>query len=270
MFNFLRELIAVPIRILLWLTGMVPVVNPVAIAKLLWETSGLIEDGEVFLKYLINTQGLEDGRQAADAMFAQTNDARFIAAIAYAEYASGNIEGAQQWVDHALKAGCVNPERLLFIQFITANSRHDNEKSRECIQKIYERNDLPMGYSALAHPLRAYYLFRDGDLDAALEVAERILQIRDDLHAYLIRWAMDLKAGRDEQARKNLEMARASWHGNFFPAVLADYYLILGDQDSAIRQLHEAQQEGFDPNCDPDMAALSQTQAYKNHIAKEV
>lgn len=270
MFSFLRELIAVPIRILLWLTNMVPVVNPVAISKLLWETSGLVEDGEIFLKHLIDTQGIEDGRQAADAMFAHTNDARFMAVIAYTEYAAGNIDAAQQWVDLAHKQGSWNPERLLLVEFLIANSRRDNIKMREYAQMMYDRNDLPMEYSAIAHPLKAYTLLKDGNFTESAQTAKRILSIREDIHARLVQWAVNVKAGREQEAQRDIQIARASWKGKFFSAILADYCLIIGDQQGAMKNLNEAQKEGFDPNWDPDMASLSATQEFQEFKAKEL
>ena len=102
MIHFLRHLTAAPVRLLLWLTGFLPVIDRLMLAQIIWRITADVDDGCNLIILTANKKGLQPAREKAMEVLEKTHDASAAVSIGMVEaHACFDPEAAYGWIQKA-------------------------------------------------------------------------------------------------------------------------------------------------------------------------
>ena len=181
--NFSRQLIAVPVRLLVWICGFVPIFDRLRLVKILWFLGREVEDGSAVIGLAAAQEGMDSARHEAERIFAQCNEAHITATIAWLEVQHDNdYSAAHDWVQKAKQADCANEQMLLMMELVLS-TRLAEYNQAQIVERILSRNDLPMQFTREALLCKGGLLVNQHRWNQARRIAERILSIEDNEHA---------------------------------------------------------------------------------------
>ena len=99
--KIIREILVLPLRILLLITRFVPVVDEYALVKWIWRISRTDEYGFQMVMLTTRKFGLQAGRDLAHEILNETRSAMIVYGIALHEQMEKNYQAAKQWIDLA-------------------------------------------------------------------------------------------------------------------------------------------------------------------------
>lgn len=208
MIGFIREVFAVPLRLLLFVCSRIEIFDKVVVANWLWRLTWNAEDAEVFLSFVLSKHGIEHARELADGLLLQTKDARVANVIAVYEFNSRNFAQTEHWINKATELECENLELLLWVRFLLALPR-GIESAEPVIDEMVARNDLPSHYSEISWSIKSWLLVCRREWEKAEFYANRVLEIRDNEWALFTKWVLELRAGNSSVAEVLFEKAKS-------------------------------------------------------------
>ncbi len=205
---FIRELIAVPLRIIIWLCSVVAIFDTVALSKLLFKLTNNIEDALSYLNLYITKNSLEAAREIAEKLLCDTRNSRVAMVMSLAENDAHNFSESRSWILKAKEGNCSDQDFLLLPELMISIST--NNIDYLIVDEIISRNDLPMQFSTMAYCLKCSHLFFTGELEDAHTIATKILDIQDYYGAHFVRWVYEAKKGNSSDAQLLLKKAISS------------------------------------------------------------
>ncbi len=242
MVTFVRELIAVPLRILIWLCSIIPIFDSLVLSKVLFKLTNNIDDAIGYLELCITNDSLEAARGIGDKLLCDTKNSRVAMVMSLAENNAGNFSKSKQWILKAKEENCLDQDFLLLPELTLSISEQNIDY--KIVDDIISHNDLPMQFSTLAYWLKCEQLIFSEELEEANVIAIKVLDIQDYYTAHFIRWIYVAKKGNSSQASLLLKQAIASakkrgLRDDIIMLLIVQGFVFLEDFSSACDYLRE-------------------------------
>jgi len=247
MINFIKNLIAAPFRIIFWLCGFFHAVKRLTLARIIWNITGEPADGCNLIILTANSKGMDSARKVAQKVLEETLDASAALMMGQLElHARYDARAAFEWIKKAKQMDCKNPESLLKLELMIGHAI-DQIDTKQVIEQILSRNDLPGDYTKEALTARAEIFLKDKKWDDAEKIADRILLIEEDPYARATKWVVAEAKGNNEQAQMHFKKI-----GNNVPPAVLHINLAMGwyhlDRiDKTKEQLAQCMKDGVNP-----------------------
>ena len=243
MITFIRQLIAAPLRVLLWICGFVPVFDRLRLTELIWALSTDPADAAGVLTLTAAAKGMYDAHTRAEKMFTTHPDAQIAATMGWLQIQHAqNLPVASQWLKRARQADCEDVPLLGLELFLSEHlTEYDTE---EVAGRILARNDLPMQTTRDALLVDGRRFLKQQQWTEAQAVADRILAVEENPQARWIRWVTAIVSGDDARAQTQLSIAGAKMPDAAMRGFVALGWLYMGDTERATQVLQEARKEG--------------------------
>lgn len=243
MIIFIRQLIAAPLRILLWICSFVPVFDRLRLIELIWALSREPADAAGVLTLTAATKGMDAACSRAEKMFTAHPDAQIAATMGWLRIQHAqNLPAASQWLKRARQADCEDVPLLGLELFLSEHLTEYN--TEEVAARILARNDLPMQTTRDALLAEGQCLLRQQRWTEAEAVADRILAVEENPHARWIRWVTAIVSGDDAHAQTQLLIAGRKMPDAAMRGFVALGWLYMGDTERATQVLQEARSQG--------------------------
>ncbi|MCK5565138.1 MAG: hypothetical protein KAJ07_07810 [Planctomycetes bacterium] len=188
MIHFLRHLTAAPVRLLLWLTGFLPVINRLILAQIIWTLTADVDDGCNVIILTANKKGLQPAREKAMEVLEKTHDASAAVSIGMVEaHGCFDPEAAYGWIQKARQLECKNLQKLLKLELLISNDITAVDLE-QVIEQILSRNDLTGEYSQAALCAKAALCLMNRDWNSADALADRVLVIEELAWMRMVKW----------------------------------------------------------------------------------
>lgn len=243
MITFIRQLIAAPLRVLLWICGFVPVFDRLRLIEIIWALSDDPADAASVLTLTAPAKGMDAAHTRAEKMFTAHPDAQIAATIGWLRIQHArNLQAASQWLKRARQADCEDAPLLGLELFLSEHLPEYN--TEEITARILARNDLPMQTTRDALLAEGRRLLRQQQWTEAEAVADRILAVEENPQARWIRWVTAIVSGDDARAQTELSIAQGKMSDATLRGFVALGWLYVGDEERTIQVLQEARTEG--------------------------
>lgn len=244
MIHFLRHLTAAPVRLLLWLTGFLPVIDRLILAQIIWRITADADDGCNVIILTANKKGLQPAREKAMEVLEKTHDASAAVSIGMVEvHACFDPEAAYGWIQKARRLECKNLQKLLKLELLISNdiTAVDIE---QVIEETLSRNDLSGDYSRQAICAKAGLSLMNGDWDTADKLADRVLVIEESTWMRMVKWTTATATGDKVLASmQQLKIEKAATKADeLFLLSLGKHFL--GDREQAKDDFKAAVKQG--------------------------
>lgn len=268
MVKLIRELVALPLRVLLLVCRFVPVVDQYALVKWIWKIGRDVEDGCSLIAMAGRKKDIEGARQWARGVLLETRSARVVYVISVLEEMSGGgLKAILDWIELAEELGCEDSYHLLPVKL---NIAHKTEKydRAEITEEMLACNFLPMEYTYQALAGKAVRLFQEGDYQKAEEIADHLLSVREDLFAGSLKAMICLGRNDDEPAHKFFGKCKKMLPAMNYYFTVAQAYLTANREDEAVEWLYGAVNAGYEnKNGDPVIDRLLNSDKYAVYCA---
>ena len=248
MINFIRNLIAAPLRIVFWICGFFHAVNRLTLARIIWNITGDVADGSNAIILTANSEGMDSACKVALKVLEETLDASAALMMGQLEvHARCDVRAAFDWIKKAKQMNCKNTESLLKLELMIGDTV-DQIDTEQVVEQILARNDLPGDYTKAALVTRAELFLKEKKWDAAEKIADRILLIEEYPYARMIKWVVATASGNNDQAQMNFEKIGNNVTPTDLYINLALGWYYLGRMDKAKEQLAQCIKNGMNPN----------------------
>jgi hypothetical protein len=247
--TIIREILVLPLRLLLLLCRFVPVVDRYVLVKWIWKISRKVDDGCSLVNMtMYGTEAKEANSAAAkllaEEVFSVTRSAQAMEALAGFEISNKNYIGANDYIVKAEQAGCDDMHHLLMIKLYCAEHL-DEYQSEEIVEEMLSCNCLSMAHTREALLAKANILLDKNDYTAAEEIADHLLAVREDAYARYFKGIVSLNRNQDETARSNFLKSRGNMPKEEFHAVIGMTYINNGRKQEGMEWLFKAVNAGF-------------------------
>jgi hypothetical protein len=245
MIGFFRQLLAAPLRLLLWLLGFVPVIDRRIVSELIWRISGDPADGNSVVVLTAQKKGIIAARQKADAILNKTQDALIATTMGFVEiHLCNDISAANGWIYKAKEQQCKNTELLLRLKLLLSDVVEEYNTT-EIVDEILSRNDLPMDYTRTALIVRIERFLGSRLWDEADEVLDRMLCIEENYEICFPKWVTCMAKDDHVQAELYLKKMKNKVPEGQLRLRLATGWIYLGDKNRAMQCLKMAERAGM-------------------------
>jgi hypothetical protein len=265
MISFLRELAALPLKLLFWICHFLRLPAKRNLAAIIWKITREPLWVNTWLMQVCQQDGMEGARQLAEQLLDRCKDARIAHQIGTMELMlQKDPAAADRWIRIAEAADCRYQEELLYLKLLLADHIPAYNTSR-VIEDILARKDMPMEYSRAARLVQAEQWIRRQEWQKADELLDTMLKIESVPQLHIYKWMTSLALDRSKQADENLLAARKGFAGPqfLFYEALGRHYL--GHEDLAKELLKQAIQAGIETRdillSEPQLAALIPAQS---------
>ncbi len=272
MTTFVRELIAVPLRIIIWLCSMIPIFDSLVLAKILFKLTNNIDDAISYLELCVTNNSLESAREIGDKLLCETKNSRVAMIMSLAENNAENFSESRQWILRAKQENCLDQDFLLLPELTLSIAEQNIDY--KIVDEIISRNNLPMQFSTLAYWLKCEQLIFSEELEEANTIATKVLDIQDYYTAFFIRWIYEAKKGNASQAALLLKQAIASakkrgLRDDIITLLIVQGFVFLEDFSSACDYLREIDAANIKQvltlaKRTPKMVSFLKTQDFRN------
>ena len=241
--SFFGQLAAVPIRILVGVSFIFPMLDRGGLLGAIWFLTEDAEDGIRLINYFASKGQVSAAREKASEVFERCVDGRVAAAISLLEIQRWhNLRGAYEWIRNGREADCAYSERLLLAELLVSD-HIEGYDTEQVIEEILGRKDLPMDYTRSALGVQAELFVRRGEWDSAEEIADRMLSIEDQIPARFIKWIVLVARGQEPEGFiKAPGMAKLNKGQKY--SLMGVGYFRGGNKAKAIEFLHKAEEQG--------------------------
>ncbi|HIJ67324.1 MAG TPA: hypothetical protein HPP87_08165 [Planctomycetes bacterium] len=243
MINFVRQLIAAPLRVLLWICGFVPLFDRLRLMQLIWAISTDPADAAGVLTLTASAKGIAQAHNRAEKMFATHPDSQIAATMGWLQiHHARNLPEASRWLKKARQVDCDDSALLSLELFLSEHL--DEYDTQEVVERILARNDLPMSTTRDALLADGRRLLKEKRWTEAQAVADKILTVEENPQARWIGWVTAIINGNDALAQTQLSIAGGKMSDAALRGFVALGWLYMGDSERAARVLQEARTEG--------------------------
>ncbi len=198
-----RTLLSLPF---LWVGQVMAMFNMAPAAYLLktaWAISG---SGEVALNTLIFLNKIGRGRAAreqADIWMARRPRVEIASFAGLLAIDDGDLETAKTCLRRCGDLGEDRTGMVDLLEFFVA-SREDNQTTRQTVNRLAKRNDLPPILTKLLLTELIWSGLLEGNFDEARQRAMHLLEVDDDPRSHLAMWAIERHEGNEQAAEAHL------------------------------------------------------------------
>lgn len=243
MINFVRQLIAAPLRVLLWICGFVPLFDRLRLIELIWALSREPSDIAGVLTLTAAGKGIETANTRAQELFSVYPYAQIALTMGWLQIQHArNLQAASQWLKRARQADCEDAPLLGLELFLSEHLAEYN--TEEVTARILARNDLPMQTTRDALLAEGRRFLKQQRWTEAEAVADRILAVEENPQARWIGWVTAIINGDDARAQTQLSIASGKMSDAALRGFVALGWLYMGDTERATQVLQEARKEG--------------------------
>lgn len=235
MISFLRELLALPLKLVYEVLKRLRVSpqTQLALIQWIWKVGREIEWAHWYLIYSWYLQGKEKARGIAAELLLQEKNAYIACYIGDLEFHAGkDIESAKQWIRKAEEMECSHLEGLLYLKLQMSGAVAEYNDGR-LVQKILERNDLPMEATRFALLMKAQQFIQRKKWDQADEVLDSMLQVENHHEIHIYKWITSLAREDTQTAQKYLDKAQKAYNKEHLCLKQAIGFYWLGRFDQA-------------------------------------
>jgi hypothetical protein len=246
MISFLRELAALPIKLLFWICHFLRLPAKLNMAALVWKISREPSWANTWIMLMYQQEGMGGARRLAEQLLDRYKDARVAHQIGTMELMfQKDPAAADKWIRIAETMNCRHQEELLYLKLLLAE-HISLYNADHIVQELLARNDMPMEYSRAARLAQTEIWLRKGQWQKADEILDAMLKIESMPMFYIYKWITSLAMGRSKQADDNLSAAQRSFGGPQFLFYEALGWFYLGREDLAKTLLEQAIRGGID------------------------
>jgi hypothetical protein len=246
--NFVRQLIAAPLRVLAWICGFVPIFDRLKLVEIIWTLGREPADAAAVLSLTASGKGMDAARARAEEMFAAHPDAQIAATMGWLQiYHNKDLVAAGVWLKRGSESGVKDPEKLLDLELHIC--RQSGDDTDELVGQILSRNDLPMETTRKALIIKTYKLLAKEMWTEAGKIAQRMLSIEENADIRLLCWTICLANGQNQKAQKHFARAQRLWFDKKLPEsvfnmLVAQGYLMLGKEEIAMDWMYRSERNG--------------------------
>lgn len=245
MITFIRHLVAVPLKLLLWVCGFVPLFDKLSLMEKIFFLTGDANDGNMVIYLTGQKEGIDAARAKAEKMLERCPSAKISYAIAVLEMNNNpDCVAAVKWVDAAWDNELADGHVLYVLQLYFSYAL-DNYDREAIVDKMLACNYLPVDHTHRAMTEKMDILLEKQQWADAEEIADKMLSIRGDAGASIAKWIVCLARQDERQANEHLAVAGSKLTEDMFHLQVGQGYLYLGDRARAMEALHKAVKAGL-------------------------
>ena len=265
MIAFIKQAIAVPIRLLALAVGFVHIGNPIRLWSTIWKLGRRSEDGCQLLALVWRQYENDMAREMAEKMIVESKDSRLAAIAGLLEIScSKDFTAASMWAKKAKEIGCGNPETLLPLELFLSEYLEEYDMD-EVVEQVLSRNDLPGIATLSALICKADALLKKHCWDEAEKIANRILGIQEQPDARIMKWVICSVRGEQAKADEHFKKAQGKLPDAVFNMLVAQGWLFLGRVDRAMEWLCRAETDGVVlQKCKSEIGDLARSEEFKS------
>ncbi|MBW8034780.1 MAG: hypothetical protein FVQ79_03775 [Planctomycetes bacterium] len=245
MIKLIRELVVLPLRLLVLVCRIVPVFDQYALVKWIWKIGRAVEDGCTLISMIGQKEGLEAAQVLAGQILTETRSARVAVVIGIMESQNNpDFISIKGWIDRAEELDCDDGQLLLILKFVC--SMHFPEyNNKQIVDEMIACKYLPMEYSRAALVEKADILCSEKRWEEAELIADHLLCVKEDSHARIFKWIVSLQRADHGQAEIHFAKSKGNIPEHYHSALVGQGYLYLGRDDEAMGWLYEAVKGGL-------------------------
>ena len=245
MVKLIRELIVLPLRLLVLVCRIFPVVDQYALVKWIWRIGRGVEDGCTLISMTGQREGLGGARALAEQILSETRSARVAVTIGIMERQDDpGCIAIKGWIDLAEELDCKDNQLLLILKFVC--SMHFPEYDiQQIVEEMINCKYLPMEYSRAALVEKGDILLGEKRWEDAELIADHLLCVKEDSHARLIKWIVSLQRGDHGHAEIHFAKSKGVMPEHLHSVMIGQGYLYLGRDDEAMEWLYKAVKGGL-------------------------
>jgi hypothetical protein len=263
--GFFRELISLPITLLIFLNHYLKVFNNLSLIKWRWKIGGRIDDACHYVTLYAKERGLKEAASVAEQLLVQHKNAAIASCMGFLLIQLRfNFNGALEWIKKAEDANADNLQLLLLLRLYIYSITEQPEREH-IIEEILLRNDLPTSYTLAALIEKAESAIEKGDWHIPEQTATHILGIMEYPIAHWLLWICHKKKGLVTDAEKELHMLKKNIKEPRLSFYLGLGFYYLGEKEAALQAFHTASGLGFHF----ELAPLSIQQFIMAHFSGE-
>ena len=245
MIDFLRHLIASPLKILFWLCGYFPIFNKLSLQEKIFFLTRDADDAVRVVLMASQKEGIESARAKAELMLEKCPSAKISNMIALFEWQhSSDCIMAEKWVESA-KENNYSDRHILYLLELMFSNYLEGYDQEQIVNDMLKCNYLPAEHTRMALLEKQDFLLEKQQWAEAEEIADRMLSIKEDPNVRIKKWIICHARGDHAQADKHLSAARGKISEEEFDLLVGGGYLYLGDEPGAMEHFYEAVKKGF-------------------------
>jgi len=245
MIKLIRELVVLPLRLLLLVCRFVPVFDQYVPVKWIWRIGRGVEDGCTLISMAGQREGLETARKIAHEILTETRSARVAVTIGIMESQNNpDFIAVKGWIDRAEELDCKDGQLLLILKFICSTHFQAYDTS-EVVDEMIACKYLPMEFSWAALIQKGNTLLAEKRWEEAEEMADHLLCVKEDFLARFIKWVVSLQRADHKQAKIHFAKSKGNMPDDHYSAMIAEGYLYLNKEDEAMAWLYKAVESGL-------------------------
>lgn len=237
MFSFFRDLLALPIKLLVVVGLYTKRESLVAFQSLVWKITGRIQDGVLSAGYLYRIDPSKAVKNA-EQMISQSHSACLSANLIVQDYQiRWNNDWARHWIEFTEIQEFSDDHHLLHPKLMVAQ---DNDEIKRLSELIMDRNDFAINASSLAYYNMALYHLRLRNLTEAETFINHSLQIEETSNIRIANMALSQMKGIDDMEKQVTYLSTRSPELIKFGRAAA--YNIAGNREKAKQWLGQCSQ----------------------------
>lgn len=267
MITFVRQLVAVPVRLAAWANSFLQVFDRLKLAEIIWFLTRDPGDAASVISFTAAAKGIEAARYRAEELFSRKPHERIAAAMGWIEAGQArNLAAACQWVARSRETGCQDGYSILQLELFLSEHLESYDHVA-VIDRILSRNDLPGSVTRDALLGKARMSLKQQHWPEAEAIAATILRIEENGSARWVKWVTQMAAGNSQAAQRDLDKASEKIRPEVLSGFVALGWLCLGEDGRALEVLRKCRREGKDAAIiDRDLAVF--VRANEHRIAE--
>lgn len=245
--KLVRQVLAAPVKLALYLCIFLPKVNPLGLIRIIWRIGREPEYAWRYIALTGQKKGIEAAREEAEKIFRECPTDQVAGMMGLLELGQYNLVGAKYWLEKGKQCPEKNPEFLLRLELNLADHL-DEYDAQAVVAKILSRRDLAMNCTMSALVVQAELFLRARKWNDADAVLERILRVQDVPVLRWMKWTVAKARGDEIGAERQLRLASTKSHKAVSNISLALGWYYLGDMEKTRQYLAKAQQDGVTKN----------------------
>lgn len=244
MITFIRQLLAVPLKLLLWLCGYFPIFNKLSLQEKIFFLTRDADDGMMLIWLTGQKQGIESARAKAERMLEKCQSAKISNMMAMLEWQqNSDCVAAEKWVSSA-KENDYADRHILYLAEYIFSQRFEEYNQEQIVNEMLACNYLPADYTRIALLAKQDMLLEKKQWQEAEEIVDRMLSIKEEPSVRLSKWVICLAREDQVQADKHIAAAKSKLSAEDFNSSVGEGYLYLGDEVRAMESFYEAVKQG--------------------------